>query len=85
MEDLYHGCDVLDLVGKGKKAATNGLAPINTSRSMANMLAEAIDKKCDKIDKDVIKKAHSIADFRFVQVATPTVQCTEDFLEPLQF
>lgn len=65
MEDLYQGCDILDLVGKGKKSS--GLSPLKISSSSADLLAEAICQKIDRLDKDkdVMLKANSIADFRF--------------------
>jgi len=78
MENLYQGCDVLDLVGKGKKnSGTAPISPLLNSRCMADKLAEAIDRKVDRIEKEMVR-AHSIADFRFIHVVQPQNQVEEE-------
>ena len=48
MDDLYRGCDILELVGRGKKSAA-----LMTSKGTASIIAEAIDAKIDAMEQPV--------------------------------
>jgi hypothetical protein len=45
MDDLYRGCDILELVGRGKKSTA-----LITSKGIASVLAEAIDNKLNALE-----------------------------------
>ena len=47
MDDLFRGCDILELVGRGKKSTA-----LMTSKGTASIIAEAIDAKIDALDKE---------------------------------
>ena len=46
MDDLYRGCDILELVGRGKKSAA-----LITSKGTASIIAGAIDAKIDAMEQ----------------------------------
>jgi hypothetical protein len=68
MEDLYQGCDVMDLVGKGKKSIPSHTAQLTNAKNLAGLLADSIERKVNKMDKD-LTRAHSIADFRLYKIS----------------
>ena len=45
MDDLYRGCDILELVGRGKKSTA-----LMKSKGTASIIAEAIDAKIDAME-----------------------------------
>ena len=62
VEDLYQGCDILDLVGKGKKGKLSVSVP--SSKSLACLFSDVVDKKVNTQEEELIKKSSSISDFR---------------------
>ena len=46
MDDLYRGCDILELVGRGKKSTA-----LMNSKGTASIIAEAIDAKIDALEQ----------------------------------
>ena len=46
MDDLFRGCDILELVGRGKKSTA-----LITSKGTASIIAEAIESKIDAMEQ----------------------------------